>query len=65
MWLAANPILVALFVTGCAYYTFDIIGPYANQQKEYQKKCELKGGMVYEERSKPKICIKKDIIKIK
>ncbi|HEY6435289.1 MAG TPA: hypothetical protein VIY47_01750 [Ignavibacteriaceae bacterium] len=59
-----GPMVGPLLITGFVYFTFEVVGPMADKQKEFERICEFKGGMAYKVRSKPTICIKKDIIKI-
>lgn len=59
-----SPMVVPFLLTGFLYYTFEVVEPYAAAQREYERLCIEKNGMVYEEKNKPKLCIKKEIIKI-
>jgi hypothetical protein len=64
MWELLGPIVFAATVTGIVYYLVEILMPYSEAIIQFEKSCADKGGMVYEERNKPKLCIKKEIIKI-
>jgi len=57
-----GPMVVPFLITGFAYYTFEIVGPYAEKQRQFEEQCEKKGGFVYESRGNPLICINKDAI---
>jgi hypothetical protein len=57
-----GPMVGPFLLTGFLYYTFEVVGPYAEKQKQFEEQCEKKGGFVYSERRSPPICINKDAI---
>lgn len=64
MWKLIGPLVIPFLITAFTYYTFKIVGPFAETEKRFEEQCVARGGIVYENRGSPKICIKKDIIKI-
>jgi hypothetical protein len=64
MWELIQPMIGPFLLTGFAYFTFDVVGPYAEKVKQFEESCSKRGGMVYEQRGQPTICIKKEILKI-
>lgn len=64
MWNIFAPFLFAASITGPLYYIVEILLPYNEALEKFEKSCADKDGMVYEQRGQPKLCIKKEIIKI-
>jgi hypothetical protein len=56
--------IIPFLFTGFMYFIFEIVLPHAEEIQRFEETCSKKGGMVYERRNQPDICIKPEIIKI-
>lgn len=57
--------LLAIGITGFTAYVFELVLPLAEKIAQEEKACKEAGGMIYEQKNAPNICIKKEIIIIK
>ena len=51
-------------VTWALFAFFEIMVPYTEHRERMIKKCEDRGGFIYEQQNQETVCIKKDIIVI-
>lgn len=57
--------LLAIGITAFTAYVFELVLPLAERHARIEKECKEAGGMIYEQKNSPDICIKKEIIIIK
>lgn len=55
------PLVFILFAVAFAYFTFELVSPFAEQKERFKQHCEKAGGIVIDSRDYSDLCIDKKI----
>lgn len=61
-WELFKPLIISALIVSITFYIVELYIPSVVKKSQYYKKCESRGGFVYNEKNKEIMCINKDYL---